>query len=195
VTRGRLVLGVALVVFLAVGISVVLASRPDPASRVNDRPTGTPSTPVSPTPSPSPSVAVVPTPQLTGENFDAIVRAMEGFRAWLYEHPDPSLLAVVYDPDCWCYRPEFNYLKRLKSDGWRFDDEGTVILSVDVLDRPQADMVVLAVTNRHGPERVVNAAGKVVQRGDGWPKATTKLTFKRGSDGRWRLFDVVNPPS
>lgn len=129
----------------------------------------------------------VPIPDLTGQEFDRIMREMESFRTWLYEHPDPKLLSVIYHSGCWCYQPEYNYLKGLEADSWRFADEGTVILSVRVLDRPKPDLAVLTVTNGHGPESV-DSIGEIVQQGDGWPTMTSSLTFKRG--GGWPMAPV-----
>jgi hypothetical protein len=199
-TRLRVAFGVGLVAVLVGGLVWFLATRGSSggahqsASSTTLSPSA--STP-SPTESPTPSPPEVPTPDLTGSNFSTIVRNMNDFRHWLYQHPDPSLVGEIYDLRCACYGRFQQELQTLQQKGLRYADQGVLVDKVTVVNRVSQNSVVLEVTTHQGQQLVVDATtGAVDARGPGWPPKRALYSFQRESDGSWRVVDFtwIDPP-
>ncbi|HEX2026757.1 MAG TPA: hypothetical protein VHF25_02025 [Nitriliruptorales bacterium] len=194
-SRLRLAAGVGLAVALAVALVVVLlqdrAQRTRAGNAVEPPPPG-PS--VSPSPSPSPEASqpvAVPTPDTTGRDFDHIVRELIAFRDWLFAHPDPELVSLIYHPECECHDAFREELEELLADGVRFDPEGTdtIVHRIEVLeDFPSLFRVDL--TMQAPAQRLLNRDGEVVARHEGGSPQTFNMAFLLDGD-RWRLRTSV----
>jgi hypothetical protein len=197
-TRLRVAIGIVLVAVLVGGLAWFFATRGSGGGTTTSAatiasPTPSPSATLSPTPSP----LVVPTPDLAGSNFSAIVRNMNDFRHWLYQHPDPSLVGVIYDIRCSCYGRFQQEVQTLQQKDLRYADEGVVIVKVVVVNRLSPDSVVLQVTSRQGSQLLVHAdTGAVDASGPGWPAKRALYSFQQAADGRWKVVDAewIDPP-
>jgi hypothetical protein len=151
----------------------------------------------SPRPTETPSPTTEPPPELnnTGNDFEAIWRSIEDYRVWLGRNPQPHLLKRIYHPDCPCYPKGIGVLQRLASRGLHYDDEGTRVVSVELADRPARHIALLRVVDQHGPQIIVNEAGTVVRRGDGWAPTRWIFTLNKDENGYWRLRHVLKEGS
>jgi hypothetical protein len=184
---GALLAGLA----MAAGIAYFLVSDSDANQAPGGRLPGDSS--VSPTPTESPSPTTEPPPELnnTGNDFEAIWRSIESFRVWLARHPQASLLNRIYERDCPCYPKGRRLLKRLVDKGWHYDDAGTEVISVNLVDRPAVGTVLLRVVDEHGSQIVVDDQGNIVRRGTGWEPTRWIFTLVKGEDGRWRVRHIA----
>jgi hypothetical protein len=134
----------------------------------------------------------VPDPATRGEDFDKVFREILSFETWVFEHPDIKRLDVIYTGEA-NIRPKVQgFLQNLVDKGWRYDDEGPVVHSVTVERRIDPVNVLLKVETSHGPQRVVDAGGKLVEESAGWPRRREQYLLKQGDDGRWRIQNYVN---
>jgi hypothetical protein len=134
----------------------------------------------------------VPDPATRGEDFDKVFREILSFETWVFEHPDIKRLDVIYTGEA-NIRPKVQgFLQNLVDKGWRYDDEGPVVHSVTVQRRIDPVNVLLKVETSHGPQRVVDAGGKLVEESAGWPRRREQYLLKQGDDGRWRIQNYVN---
>lgn len=129
----------------------------------------------------------VPDPATRGEDFDRVFREVVGFSHFVYQHPDPALLDVIYDSSANTLPNVRGQIENLRSRGYRYDDEGQTVHSVEVEKRQDPTHVLLRVVTSHGEQRIVDAQGNVVQRGTGWPKRQEQYLLELGEDGRWRI--------
>lgn len=134
----------------------------------------------------------VPDPATRGEDFDKVFREILSFETWVFEHPDMKQLDLIYTGEA-NIRPKVQgFLQNLVDKGWRYDDEGPVVHSVTVERRIDPVNVLLKVETSHGPQRVVDAGGKLVEESAGWPRRREQYLLKQGDDGRWRIQNYVN---
>lgn len=135
---------------------------------------------------PAPTTSV-PDPATRGEDFDRVFREIVGFSHFVYQHPDPALLDLIYDSSANTLPNVRGQIENLRTRGYRYDDEGQTVHSVAVEKRQDPTHVLLRVVTSHGEQRVVDAQGNVVQRGPGWPKRQEQYLLELGQDGRWRI--------
>ncbi|MGI8683584.1 MAG: hypothetical protein ACR2MO_00515 [Acidimicrobiales bacterium] len=134
----------------------------------------------------------VPDPATRGEDFDRVFREILGFETWVFEHPDVKELDVIYTGEA-NIRPKVQgFLQNLVDKGWHYDDEGPVVHSVAVERRIDPLNVLLKVETSHGPQRVVDGGGKLVEQSAGWPRRREQYLLKQGDDGRWRIQNYAN---
>ena len=134
----------------------------------------------------------VPDPETRGEDFDKVFREILGFETWLFEHPDMKQLDLIYTGEA-NIRPKVQgFLQNLVDKGWRYDDQGPVIHSVAVERRIDPVNVLLKVETSHGPQRVVDAGGTLVEESAGWSRRREQYLLKQGDDGRWRIQNYTN---
>lgn len=134
----------------------------------------------------------VPDPATRGEDFDKVFREILGFETWVFEHPDPKQLDLIYTGEA-NIRPKVQgFLQNLVDKGWRYDDEGPVVHSVAIERRIDPVNVLLKVETSHGPQRVVDAGGKLVEESAGWSRRREQYLLKQGDDGRWRIQNYTN---
>ena len=134
----------------------------------------------------------VPEPATAGEDFDRIFREISKFEEYVYEHPDPALLPVIYDESANVLSNVRGQIENLRNRGYRYDDEGQVVHKVEVEKRSDASHVLLRVVTSHGEQRVVDAQGNVVQRGPGWEPRREQFLLEQGIDGKWRIQYYTN---
>lgn len=133
----------------------------------------------------------------TGEDFDAVVRSLENFTRWVYQHdPDPRWTGSIMHPECECFKETENRLTALKSEGQHFNSSGEQIRKVIVRDRLDINQVTVYVVYAGRTAGVVDAAGAVVQESEELPPTGINLELRRGDDGRWRTVQEVflGPP-
>lgn len=187
-TRSRLLAAVAIPVLLAIGLALTFFQGSHPTSGA------APTTVAPPTSTPSPPTTSKPNPRkATGEDWLAIMSDIITYRHYLYEHPQPDLLANIYDKRCPCFQREFQVLNDLKRRGLRYDDEGVEILDAKLLGQAKGRPSDVAVETlvRTRVQVLVDARGNVVKRVRGSGPAYQDYELIRGPDGRWRvLFEL-----
>ena len=136
-------------------------SVPDPTSSA-------PTTAALPTSTAAPPTATTLSPLPVGEDLDAVVRALSTRVTQLARRPELAALDGIYDPEA-NVRPKVEaFVRNLIACGCRYDDEGTVIVSTSIVSRAASNVALVEVVTRHGPQRVVDGTGKVVEEGKGW---------------------------
>jgi len=146
------------------------------------RPNNTTSSQAKPDTGPSTSVQGSQPPPLntTGEDLNAVVRSIFGYRTWISRHPDPEAFRAIYSQECTCLANDQAKYAEHVAKGQRWDDGGIVVLDVTEIRRVNENFVRLRVVTQHGPQRLVDATGKVVREGPGW-------------DGYAYLYELVRP--
>ncbi len=141
---------------------------------------------------PAASVLVDP-PELrnTGEDFDAVVRSLDAFTRWAFQHPDPKWTPFVMHPACDCFKEMEARLTALQTSGQRFGSEGEQVRKVIVRDRLDPNQVTVYVVFSGRTAGVVDAAGTVVQAPEDLPPTGINLELRRGDDGRWRTVQEI----
>lgn len=134
----------------------------------------------------------VPDPATTGEDFDRIFREIIAFEQYVAEHPDVDLLGVIYESGANVYPKVKTFITNLEAKGYRYDDDGPVVMEVTVQERSDPLNALLRVVTRHGPQKVVDGRGIVVEEGPGWEPRREQYLLKRGQDGRWRIQAYYN---
>jgi hypothetical protein len=188
VTRSRLAAAIAIPVLLAIGLAFTFLQGGHPTGEAAP-------TTVGPTTSipPPPTTSKPNPPKATGEDWLAIMSDILGYRHYLYEHPQPDLLARIYDKRCPCYQLEYQALNDLKRRGWRYDDEGVEILKAKLLGQAKGRPSDVAVETlvRARLQVLVDAHGEVVKRVRSTDPKFQDYELIRGTDGRWRvLFEL-----
>lgn len=75
-------------------------------------------------PAPASTIAGSPPPlHNTGEDWDAIVRSIFGYQAWLFTHPRPELLENIMLPSYDGFDEHRLGLANLATKGWRYDPQ------------------------------------------------------------------------
>lgn len=146
----------------------------------------------------SPSTATPPELRNTGEDFEAIVRSLEQFTRWVYQHdPDPKWTGMVMHPECPCFKETQDRLSALQAAGHHFDSEGEAVRKVIVRDRLDANQVTVYVIYEGRSAAVVDRNGRVVQAPQVVPPTGVSLELRRGEDGRWRTIQetYLGPPA
>lgn len=131
-----------------------------------------------------------PTLENTGDDFVAIMESISEYQNWLFQHPDPSLVASYADPDCSCARGDQESLRRLQEQGWRARSDQTEYSSVEVVDRPLEGVVTLTAVLESLDVEVVDGEGEVVQEvsEDAPPPTRLLIALRLSDDRRWRLL-------
>lgn len=136
--------------------------------------------------------------QNTGEDFNAIVRSLEQFTRWVYQHdPDPKWTLMLMHPDCACFKESQDRLGALQAAGHHFDSEGEAVRKVIVRDRLDANQVTVYVIYEGLSAGVVDRDGTVIQKPTVVPPTGVSLELRRGPDGRWRTLQetYLGPPA
>jgi hypothetical protein len=115
------------------------------------------------------------------------------YRHDLYEHPQPNLLAQIYDKRCPCYQRERATLADLQRRGWRYNDQGVKVVSAKLLGRGRGKpaSVALDVVERVSLQVLVDRSGKTVQKKPGIATRTTTYELVQGVDRMWRVSFVI----
>ncbi len=114
------------------------------------------------------------------------------FLAQLSVAPDRSLLPLVVDPECPCYRGYDDVLSELEENGWRYSgDSPTVTTDFLVVEEISPTEVVVAVETRSPADQVLDATGAVVRR-EPPVRSNLSVLLRRGEDARWRIAQLVD---
>lgn len=186
-TRSRLAAAIAIPVLLVVGLVFTFLHGRHPAGEAAPTTVAlTTSVPPPPTTTPKP-------PKATGENWLAIMSDILTYRHYLYEHPQPNLLAQIYDQRCPCFAQERNALADLQRRGWKYNDEGVKVVRAKLLGRGTGKpaSVALDVVERVAPQVLVDRSGKTVQKKAGSAARTTTYELVQGDDRKWRVSFVI----
>ena len=183
-TRSRLLAAVAIPVLLAIGLALTFFQGRHPTSGA------APTTVAPPTSTPSPPTTSKPNPpKATGEDWLAIMSDIITYRHYLYEHPQPDLLANIYDKRCPCFAQERQALADLQRRGLRYTDQGMKVLSAKLLGRAAANQSIVAVevVSQVPQQTLIDYAGKIVQQSPGSGPRKTAYQLLRSADGRYRV--------
>jgi hypothetical protein len=179
-TRPRLIAGLAIPVALAIAIVLVLFTNRDP----EPPPTITAATPTT----------VPPTTQPTQDQWLTIVRQIINERHAIYQHPQPELLARIYDRNGPAYPKEYQALVSLKQRGLRYEDQGVEIRDAKLIGKAQGTTgVAIEVISRELPRSLVAVDGRVIKREPGSPPTKFVYNLIKGDDQRWRIYVVYQP--
>lgn len=193
--RGRVTAAVALIAVLAGALVFVLlrdrGADGAPSATVTTSLATSDTATLSATPSEAEPVAV-PTPDTTGDDFNRIIREINDFRDWLYAHPSHSAAVdLIYDRRCDCYDGLQEDLEELESRGWRFDDEGTSVSDVEVLEDDD-ELVRVEVVATRRPQRIVDLSGDLIDSSSGGPPTRYSFLIRLLGDGRWKVITINN---
>ena len=100
---------------------------------------------------------------------------------------DVGLLPHVWDPASPSLEKDRRAIAALADAGRRYADEGVQVTDFEFLYREEA-LAVLRVVHSHGPQVIVDATGRVVEEGPGWPPTSSFWTVQDRGDG-WRLLE------
>jgi hypothetical protein len=183
-TRPRLIIGLAIPITLALAIALVLFAHHDDTS-----------------PPPATVAAASTTPPTTQPPQDqwlTIIRQIVAERHALFENPRPEALKDIYHPNCSCFKQDQQMLADLQRRGLHYEDQGTTVRSAKLVGRARdasTPVVAVEVISQQLPQVLVDSLGNVVER---IPKsAPSRRVFQliRGSDRRWRVFQIFRLPS
>ena len=189
--RSRLATGgliVAVLAVLAAGSFVLLDRRDDDSGQETVAGSQTASSVVD-------AASTPPELKNTGEDWDQIVRSIFNYQSWLFTHPRPELLENIMLRTNDAFPDHELGLTNLATKGWRYDPpfRPSAVELVRLQDRPRPDLAVVFIRNLDPPNRVVDAAGKVVLDSPGAGKASVLWTLQRepASSVRWRIAKVT----
>lgn len=145
------------------------------------------------TPSPSSTAAAASTaaalPDTSGDDLARVVAALDDLLGRAYTQPDLAFLDNIYLPDVPARRDVEAQLRYLIDNGLHYDDAGSQIRDITIVDRSVQGLAVIDATTSHGPQVIKDAAGKVVKTGIGWTPRRERYGLQLGPDGRWRIRD------
>jgi hypothetical protein len=183
-TRPRLIAGLAIPVALAIAIVLVLLTNRDP----EPPPTITAAAPTT----------VPPTTQPPQDQWLTIVRGIVEYRHSLFENPQPQSLRNIYDKNCACYQQDFRVLTDLQRRGLHYDDGGTTVRSAKLVGRasdPSKAVVSVEVVSQQLAQVLVDGSGSIVNRTPASAPSRNVFQLIRGTDNRWRVFQIFRLPS
>ena len=135
----------------------------------------------------------------TGDNWDQIMRSLDDYSNWMFEHPDPSLVANYATTDCPCFATLQTSLAGYRAKGQHFagpDHQVDRVQLSAVVDPPGANAerarrVSLYVVSETLANTLVDTAGQVLQRSATKPAVGYSIDLQLANDGRWYVRQVV----
>lgn len=183
VAAGALLVGLAAVAVVALtGEEDQPEAMASPAATASPSPSPSPS----PTPSPSPSPELVLPDNDVDDPLEAIV-AIEAYRDWLFENPDPELVRFIYHPECGCTAPLEEALRVLQADGEyvRINGSTSVEDASVVREEEGGRVVTLEYTAVTPPLQLMSTSGEEVERRDEPETRALRVSLVRDGSGRW----------
>jgi len=114
--------------------------------------------PLAPDGEPAPALAAPGSPP------EQVWRQLTARHTWLYRHPDPAGLDLLYAPECPCLAEERERLAGLAAQGRWWTGARPELTAVEVRDASAPDLVALRATYARGADtQLVDAAGTVHQ--------------------------------
>jgi hypothetical protein len=199
--RGRAMGGVAIVVVIALGAAGVVVLTRGGSSKA-PRP-ATPASKSAPAPvsQQTASSAVPPLPTLArvGRDWPAVVAGLDNYLAWLFEHPDPSLVGNYATPDCPCFSAIQTTLADYQATGQRRLTNGDKVdqvrlTAVIVPSQGRSDSAVdlsVYVTQEGVANALLDRHGQVLQRSSASGPVGYDVELLLGPDGQWRIRHVL----
>jgi hypothetical protein len=182
-TRPRLIVGLAIPIALALAIALVLSAHRDDTS---------------PPPATAAASTTPPTTQPPQDQWLTIIRQIVAERHALFENPRPEALKDIYHPNCSCFKQDQQVLTDLQRRGLHYEDQGTSVRSAKLVGRARdtsTPVVAVEVISQQLPQVLVNSSGNVVERIPESAPSRSVFQLIRGSDRRWRVFQVFRLPS
>jgi hypothetical protein len=175
------------------GVTAWALGRDGPEDAVAADPPATEASP-SPeaTPEPSPSPEPTPTEVLPANDvqdpLEAIV-AIEAYRDWLFENPDPEKVGLIYHEACECYEGLQDLLQAAVEARTYLELEPTRVTSLSVLQQDTDRSVIVAYETYFGGgvERAADGSSVAERAAEEEPQ-TWRVNLLLGTDGRWRVI-------
>jgi hypothetical protein len=143
--------------------------------------------------SPSLDADTPPTIDLTGDNFDRVWRQAQVLEGWLLRHPRPDLVSRIYLEGTPTHDEVRGVISELDANGRALVVENYRIGDISVVERPEADRVVLRYTDTYDFRDLVDRrTGEVIDHevSNGQERAWT-LTLQRGADAAWQVVSIA----
>jgi hypothetical protein len=141
-------------------------------------------------PSPEPS----PTEVLPANDVDDPVEALEAivrYRDFLFEHPDPDKLSLIYAERCDCYEQLLPVIEAVSDDGQRLVlDETRSFELVEVIERDGPFADIRYRINEPGG-RLLDAEGEEIETREGTPELSERRALIVSEGGRWRVVAFI----
>lgn len=191
-SRVRLAFGVAIVLVLG-AVLLYLLVRDMSGDAAGDQSAAISEPPSVESPAPSPTSdpeeleseepIEVPTPDTTGRDFEKILIEVVTFRDWLFRHPDPSLVRLIFHRECECYEQTSSALETLQANGAYIEGPSTVVHSAEVTeDFPS--LFRLTVVLQTPEQSVIDSDGETVSSRPASDPAEYSVAFVLSRD-RW----------
>ncbi len=123
--------------------------------------------PASPSPSASPSPEPEPSEVLPANDvadpLEAIV-AIEAYRDWLFEHPDPTKVDLIYHDACDCHALLQEQLSGLVRDGVKVVADPSLVDDITLIERDSPRTVILSFAIQYPEQLLESADGDVLER-------------------------------
>ena len=163
-------------------------TRPAPADT-----TGSVTT--SPSTSAAPGSTATTTPDTTGDDLPRVLAALDALLGKAYAQPDLAILDSIYVADAPQRKDVETQLRYLIDNRLHYEDEGSQIRDITVIDRSIQGLAVVEAVTSHGPQVIKDATGTVVKTGVGWAPRRERYGLQLGTDGRWRIRDnsIIGP--
>jgi hypothetical protein len=186
---------------LAIAMAVALlagcrsTSRPDATTTGIAPSNSTGSVTTSPSTSAAPASTATPALDTTGDDLPRVLAALDALLGRAYAQPDLAILDSIYVAEAAQRKDVETQLRYLIDNRFHYDDEGSTIRDITVVDRSIQGLAVLEAVTSHGPQVIKDAAGNVVKTGAGWAPRRERYGLQLGTDGRWRIRDnsVMGP--
>jgi hypothetical protein len=129
----------------------------------------------------------------TGDDIYRVVMELRDLFVYLEGNPTGNaevMMSLMFEPEYPFFGEIFvGFLELTENPGWRYVDPGVETLGVELVEI-SGDEAVVRMADQRGPQVIANAEGTTVKTYEGWERKVTTLTFRRGSDGRWRYADL-----
>ena len=142
---------------------------------------------------PSTTTIDVPLPDATGQDWLHIATELEQFAGWLFENPDPELVSEWAVEGSSAYETLYPLISESFENGWRDLPGGRAeVLNAEfVTGDVESGSAVIEVATHYDGATTVDADGNVVLEEPGRGVATSQWLLAQGSDGRWRVRDIM----
>lgn len=180
---------------VAILVAVILAAgcrstaRPDATTTSPVPMSTTASVTTSPPTSAVPATTATTTPDTTGDDLPRVLAALDALLGRAYAQPNLDILDSIYVADAAQRKDVETQLRYLIDNGLHYEDDGSQIRDITVVDRSIQGLAVVEAVTSHGPQVIKDAAGTVVKTGVGWTPRRERYGLQVGPDGRWRIRD------
>jgi hypothetical protein len=200
--RGRAIAGVAIVVVIALAAAAAVVLTRRSSSKAPGR--AAPASKNAPVPASHQGTAsaVPPLPTLAsvGRDWPTIMAELNNYIAWLWEHPNPSLVGNYAAPDCPCLSAIRTTLADYQAKGERRSYTGADKLDqvklTAVIAPPQGNSesavdLSLGIVDEAAGVVLLGPQGQVLERYNGSGPVGYDVELILGPDGQWRLRRIL----